>query len=86
MDVCNVTFSASLVDSHLVYSATCSVGVLFAIVKLVTSARSSDVACTRLANNIYIYMALCAVPVLYPHWWEVCWHSRRSACAPMKCA
>ena len=64
--------SASLVGMRLAYRATCSVSVLLAVVRLVSAALSSDVACSRLANVMYISVKFFAEPVCYPPCWEVC--------------
>ena len=66
MAVCISMISASSVERRLAYSATCSVRVLFAVVRLVTAARYSAVACARLVNAMDISVALFAVPVWYP--------------------
>ena len=66
MAVYSATLSTSLVGRRLAYIATCSFGVLFSVVKLVMADQSSTVACAILANAMYIYMALCAVTLLYP--------------------
>ena len=84
--ICIPTLSASLVERRLAYSATCSFRVLFSIFRLVMTEQYSTVACVILAKAMDISIVLCTITVLYPPWWEVCWHSRRSACALMKCA
>ena len=66
MAVCSAMFSTSLVERRLAYSTTCQVRVLFFVVKLVTAAQSSAMACTRLANATDMSMVLFAVPVWYP--------------------
>ena len=63
MTVCSAMLSASLLERRLAYSATCSVRVMFSVVRLVTAARSSTVVCARLANTTDISIALFAVPV-----------------------
>ena len=50
MAVSSAMLSTSLVERLLVCSTTCSLRVLFAVVRLVTAAQSSTVACARLAN------------------------------------
>ena len=66
MYVCSTMLSASLAERRLVYIANCFVRVLLAVFILVMAARSSAVACARLANFMDISMALFAVPVCYP--------------------
>ena len=58
--------SASLVERRLVYSSTFLVKVLFTVVKFVTVAQSSSVACDILGNAMDISTELFAVPVWYP--------------------
>ena len=55
--------SASWVERRLVYSATCYVSVILAIVRLVTAAQSSAVASARLENATDISVTLFADPV-----------------------
>ena len=71
MAVCSAMFSASLVEMRLAYSRTCSIMVLFAVLGLVTTARSSAVACARLANTTDISIAVFSVRVWYPPFQEV---------------
>ena len=78
--------SAYLAERWFAYITTCSVSVLLAVVRLVTAARSSAVACERLANSTEISVMLLADPAWYPPFQEICCRSRRSACALMKCA
>ena len=66
MAVFSAMLSASLVERRLAYIATCSVRVLFSVVRFVTSARSSSMAYARLANAMDIFMALFVVPVFFP--------------------
>ena len=63
MDVYSAMLSASLAERRLAYSTTCSVRVLFAVVRFFMVARSSAVACARLAKSIENSMVLFAVPV-----------------------
>ena len=72
MAVYSAMLYTSLVERRLVYSATCYVRVLFAVVRLVTAARSSAVACAILTNSMDIYIALFSVMVWYTPCWEVC--------------
>ena len=71
MAVCSAMLSTSLMERRLAYSATCSVKVLLAVVRLVTAERSSAVAYAILANSTDISMALFAMPVWYPPYREV---------------
>ena len=56
--------SASLVERKLAYRATLSDSVLFAVIRFVTAAQSSALACVRMENFIEISMALFALPAL----------------------
>ena len=86
MAICSAMLYDSLMDRSLEYSATCSVQVMFAVVRFVTAVQYSAVACYILENAMDISIAVFTVTVLYYSWREVCCRSRRSACALMKCA
>ena len=85
MAVCSAILATSLVERRLVYSTTCSVTVLYAVVRLVMAAQSSAVACARLVNTTGISMALFAALVWYPPRQEVGWSYRRFAYDLMIC-
>ena len=72
MAVCSAMLSASLAERRLVYIATCSVRVLFDVVRLMTLEQSPAVACAILTNSTYISIALFSVPVWYTPCREVC--------------
>ena len=72
MALCSAMLSGSLAERRLAYKTTCSVRVLFDVVRLVTAAQSSAVACEILENAADISIALFAVPVWYPSFWKVC--------------
>ena len=70
----------SLLGRWLVYNVTCSENVDFSVVRLVTAAQSSAVACAGLENSCCIQIVLFEpLPLLYPPWWEVFWCLCRSA-------
>ena len=56
MYVYNNILSASLVEKRLAYRATCFIRVFIAVVRLVTSAQYSAVACVILVNAMEISM------------------------------
>ena len=86
MDFCRDMLSASLVERRLAYSSTYLVRVLFSVVRFLTTAQSSAMACSRLSNDMDISMVLLAVPVLYLPWWDICCRLRRSDLVSMKYA
>ena len=86
MNVCSSMLFASLVERWLVYSVTFSVRMLFYVVRLLTTAQPSAMACARLENNMDISMELFDVTLLYPPWREVYCRSHSPAYALMKCA
>ena len=62
--MCSATLSAFLVERQLTYSATCSVIVMFDVVRLVKAAQLSAVACSILSKVMEISMALFDTPAL----------------------
>ena len=62
MAICSTTLSASLVERRLAYSATYSVRLMFAFVRLVTAALPSTVAFFRLENAMDIW-CWCGTPL-----------------------